>query len=73
MTHHRILAIGGCPRSPAAHEARLTTRRLCSRLVSFLAMAAPVAAIALVIIFLWLAIRLLRQLLRGVRPSTRQK
>ena len=42
-------------------------------LVSFLALAAPAAAIALVVLFLWLAIRLLRQLLRGVRPSTRQK
>jgi Domain of unknown function (DUF4126) len=42
-------------------------------LVSFLAVAAPAAAIALVILFLWLAIRLLRRLLRGVRPSTRQE
>jgi hypothetical protein len=42
-------------------------------LVSFLALAAPAAAIALVILFLWLAIRLLRRLLRGVRPSTRQE
>jgi hypothetical protein len=42
-------------------------------LVSFLALAAPVAAIALVIVFLWLAIRLLRHVLRGVRRSTRQK
>jgi hypothetical protein len=41
-------------------------------LVSFLALAAPAAAIALVILFLWIAIRLLRQLLRGVRPSIRQ-
>jgi Domain of unknown function (DUF4126) len=42
-------------------------------LVSFSALAAPVAAIALVILFLWLAIRLLRRMLRGVRLSTRQK
>ena len=42
-------------------------------LVAFLALAAPVAAIALVVLFLWLAIRLLRRLLRGVRPSTREK
>ena len=42
-------------------------------LVAFLALAAPVAAIALVVLFLSLAIRLLRQLLRGVRPSTREK
>jgi hypothetical protein len=41
-------------------------------IVSFLALAAPVAAIALVILFLWLAIRLLQWLLRGVRPSPRQ-
>jgi hypothetical protein len=38
-------------------------------LVAFLALAAPVAAIALVILFLWLAIRLLRWLLGGVRQS----
>src|SRR6516165_9579059 len=37
--------------------------------VSFLALAAPVAAIALVILFLWLAIRLLQWLLGGARPS----
>jgi Domain of unknown function (DUF4126) len=42
-------------------------------LVAFLALAAPVAAIALVVLFLWLAIRLLRRLLRGVRPPTREK
>ena len=36
-------------------------------------LAAPVAAIALVVLFLWLAIRLLRRPLRGVRPSTREK
>ena len=42
-------------------------------LVAFLALAAPVAAIALVVLFLWLAIRLLRRPLRGVRPSTREK
>jgi hypothetical protein len=40
--------------------------------VSLLALAAPAAAIALVILFLWLAIRLLRRLLRGARPSMRQ-
>src|SRR5215471_13114637 len=42
-------------------------------LVAFLALAAPVAAIARVVLFLWLAIRLLRRPLRGVRPSTREK
>src|SRR3984893_3144034 len=42
-------------------------------LVSFLALAAPAAAIALVILFLWLPIRLLRRLLRGGGPSTRQE
>src|SRR6516162_6449397 len=40
--------------------------------VSFLALAAPAAAIALVLLFLWLAIRLLRWLLRGAHPSTRE-
>jgi hypothetical protein len=40
--------------------------------VSFLALAAPAVAIALVALFLWLAIRLLRRLLRGARPSIRQ-
>src|SRR5215813_9387566 len=34
-------------------------------LISFLALAAPAAAIALVILFLWFAIRLLHQLFRG--------
>ena len=34
-------------------------------LLSFLALAAPAAAIALVILFLWLAVRLLRHLVRG--------
>jgi hypothetical protein len=39
-------------------------------LVSLLALAAPFAALAVVIVFLWLAIRLLRHLLRGVpRPN----
>jgi hypothetical protein len=41
--------------------------------ISLLALAAPVAAVALVILFLWLAIRLLRRLLRTSRPSTRQE
>ena len=39
-------------------------------LVSLLALAAPLAALAVVILFLWLAIRLLRQLLRGAHPPT---
>jgi hypothetical protein len=42
-------------------------------LVSFLALAAPAAAIALVVLFLWIAIRLLRRLLRGARPSAPQR
>ena len=42
-------------------------------LVSFLSLAAPLAALALVIVFLWLAIRLLRQLFRAARPSSGQK
>jgi len=40
--------------------------------MSFLALAAPAVAIALVVLFLWLAIRLLRRLLVGMRPSTGQ-
>src|SRR5215470_15080272 len=38
-------------------------------LISFLALVAPAAAIALVILFLLLAIRLLRRLFRGAKPS----
>jgi hypothetical protein len=41
-------------------------------LVSFLALAAPAAAIALVILFLWVAIRLVQHLLRRVRPPKPQ-
>jgi Domain of unknown function (DUF4126) len=37
-------------------------------LITFLALAAPVAAIALVILFMWLTIRLLRRVFRGVDP-----
>jgi hypothetical protein len=39
-------------------------------LISFLALAAPAAAIALVILFLLLAIRLLRRLFRGAKASS---
>jgi Domain of unknown function (DUF4126) len=42
-------------------------------LVSLLALAAPLAALALVIVFLWLAIRALRRLFRGAHPSNGQK
>jgi hypothetical protein len=38
-------------------------------LISFLALAAPAAAIALVIVFLLLAIRLLRRLFQGAEAS----
>jgi hypothetical protein len=38
-------------------------------LVSLLALAAPIAALVLVIVFLWLAIRMLRRLLAGPNPS----
>ena len=38
-------------------------------LISFLALAAPLAAIALVALFLYMAMRLLRRLLRGAKPS----
>jgi hypothetical protein len=42
-------------------------------LVSLLALAAPLAALGLVIFFLWLTIRLLRHLFRGVHSSSREK
>ena len=38
-------------------------------LVSLLALAAPLAALGVVIFFLWLAMRLIRQLFRGERRS----
>lgn len=41
-----------------------------SLLVSLLALAAPLLALGVVIVFLWLAIRLLRQLSRRARPSS---
>jgi len=41
-------------------------------LISSLALAAPAAAIALVILFLLLAIRLLRRLFRGAKTSNSQ-
>ena len=39
-------------------------------LVTLLALAAPLAALAVVILFLWLAIRLLRHLFRGSHPPS---
>ena len=39
-------------------------------LISFLALAAPIAAIALVAVFLFVAIRLLRRLFRGAKSSS---
>ena len=42
-------------------------------LISFLALAIPAAAIALVILFLWLAIRLLHQLFRGSHSTNGPK
>ena len=42
-------------------------------LVTLLALAAPLAALGLVIFFLWLAIRLLRHLFRGAHSTNRQK
>jgi len=42
-------------------------------LISFLALAIPAAAIALVILFLWLAIRLLHQLFRGSHSKNSPK
>jgi hypothetical protein len=38
-------------------------------LVSFLALAAPLAALGVVILFFWIAIRLLRPLFRGAQRS----
>jgi len=42
-------------------------------LVTLLALAAPLAALGLVIFILWLAIRLLRHLFQGAHPPNRQK
>jgi Domain of unknown function (DUF4126) len=42
-------------------------------LLTLLALAAPLAALAVVILFLWLAIRLLRHLFRGANPSNTEK
>ena len=42
-------------------------------LVSLLALAAPLAALAVVLLFLWVAIRLLRRLLRAAHRSNDQK
>ena len=42
-------------------------------LLTLLALAAPLAALAVVILFLWLAIRLLRHLFRGSHPSNSGK
>src|SRR5215469_18925057 len=42
-------------------------------LISFLALTIPAAAIALVILFLWLAIRLLHRLFRGSHSRNSQK
>ena len=39
-------------------------------LLTLLALAAPLAALAAVILFLWLAIRLLRHLFRGANPTS---
>jgi hypothetical protein len=42
----------------------------CALLVTLLALAAPLAALGVVIFFLWLAIRLLRHLFRGANPTS---
>ncbi len=42
-------------------------------LVSLLTLAAPLAALALIVLFLWLAIRLLRHLFRATHPLNDQK
>jgi Domain of unknown function (DUF4126) len=55
-------------------NAVISTAELCGALlVSLLALAAPLAALAVVIFFLWLAIRLLRHLFRGPPSSNTQK
>jgi len=41
--------------------------------MSFLALAAPVAAIALVILFLWLVVRLASRRFRSANPSDNKK
>ena len=42
-------------------------------LVTLLALAAPLAALGVVIFFLWIALRLLRHLFRGAHPSNSEK
>ena len=44
-----------------------------SLLVSLLALAAPLAALALVVLFLWLTIQLVRYWFRGAHPLNNQK
>ena len=44
-----------------------------SLLVSLLTLAAPLAALALVVLFLWLTIHLVQRWLRGVHPLNNQK
>ena len=52
----------------------IATAELCGALlISFLALVAPAAAIALVILFLLVAIRLLRRLFRIAKSSDGQK
>ena len=46
-----------------------TTELAGALLLTFLALAAPLAALAVVILFLWMATRLLRPLFRGSHPS----
>ena len=55
-------------------NAVISTAELCGALlVSLLALAAPLAALAVVILFLWVALRLLRRLLRATHRSNDQK
>jgi putative effector of murein hydrolase LrgA (UPF0299 family) len=44
-----------------------------SLLVSLLTLAAPLAALALVVLFLWLTIYLVRHWIRGAHPLSNQK
>jgi len=50
-----------------------TTELGAALIMSFLAMVAPAVAIALIILFLWLAIRLLHRLFRGSHSTNGQK
>jgi hypothetical protein len=64
---HSTVLTGGLGNSVIA-----TAELVGALLMSFLALMAPGAAIALVVLFLWLAIRLLRQVFRRVQRKRTQ-